>query len=105
MKAKEKSKDANNAGKASGKEKESKSGKKKQMPYEWRRIDYFFEWFPVDYGREQLWEMLKLALTFDDEGPEGHDRSNMISLYEYTIELYENIFTLLEKKKEKYDKN
>jgi hypothetical protein len=74
---------------------------KKQIRYEWRRIDELFEWFPVDYSSELFWEMLKLAITFDEEGPDGRERSNMIALYEYTTELYENIFTLLEKEKGK----
>ena len=86
-----------NANKHSAKKKQAK----KQMRYEWLGIDEFFEWFPVDYSSELFWEMLKLAITFDEEGPDGRERSDMIALYEYTTELYENIFTLLEKEKGK----
>jgi len=44
---------------------------------------------------EELWKMLKLALTNDDEETEGKDRGNIIFLYEYTKDLYENVFILL----------
>jgi len=40
--------------------------KNKKLSYEWRRIEYFFQWFSVDSGKEKLWEMLKLALTSQD---------------------------------------
>ena len=79
----------------------AKPRKKKKLSYEWRRIDYFFEFFNEEGASEDLWEMLKLALTNDVEGTEGKERSNMIFLYEYTKELYENIYILLHKEKDK----
>lgn len=77
----------------------AKGKKKKKLSYEWRRIDYFFELFNEEGASENLWEMLKLALTNEEENTDGSERSNMIFLYEYTKELYENIFVLLMKQK------
>ena len=83
-----------------GKDKNTaKSKRKKKLPYEWRRIDYFFDLFDDEGWSEELWKMLKLALTNDEEETEGTERSNMIFLYEYTKELYENIYILLHKEK------
>ena len=78
--------------------------KKKKLSYEWRRIDYFFELFNEEGASEELWKMLKLALTNDEEETEGKERSNMIFFYEYTKELYGNIFFLLMEQKAKADK-
>jgi len=78
--------------------------KKKKLSYEWRRIDYFFELFNEEGASEELWKMLKLALTNDEEETEGSERSNMIFLYEYTKELYENISILLVDEKAKIPK-
>ncbi len=41
--------------------------KKKKLSYEWRRVAYFFQFFDVETSSEHLWEMLKLALTSEDE--------------------------------------
>ena len=79
----------------------AKGKKKKKLSYEWRRIDYFFELFNEEGASEDLWEMLKLALTNDEEETEGRERSNMLFLYEYTKELYENIYILLLKERDK----
>ena len=68
---------------------------KKKLSYEWRRINYFFELYSEEGASEDLWKMLKLALTNDEEETEGSERSNMIFLYEYTKELYENVYELL----------
>ena len=78
-----------------------KGTRKKKLSYEWRRVDYFFELFNEEGASEELWEMLKLALTNDEEETEGRERSNMLFLYEYTKELYENIYILLHKEKGK----
>lgn len=89
----------------SGEDKNKAKGKKKKkLSYEWRRIDYFYELFNEEGASEDLWEMLKLALTNDEEETEGRERSNMLFLYEYTKELYENIYILLLKEKEKSSK-
>ena len=82
-----------------------KSKKMKKLSYEWRRINYFFELFSDEGATEELWKMLKLALTNDEEETEGKERSNMIFVYEYTKELYENIFTLLIEQKSKSGKS
>lgn len=78
--------------------------KKKKLSYEWRRIDYFFELYSEEGASEDLWKMLKLAITNDEEETEGSERSNMIFLYEYTKELYENIYELLLQEKSKTHK-
>lgn len=83
------------------KENIAKGKKKKKLSYEWRRIDYFFELFNEEGASEELWEMLKLALTNDEEETEGRERSNMIFLYEYTKELYELLYILLMQEKDK----
>ena len=49
----------------------TKLKKKKKLPYEWRRIDYFFDLFDDEGWSEELWKMLKLALTNDEEEPEA----------------------------------
>jgi len=49
-------------------------------------------------GGEHLWEMLKLALTNEDEHGDLTERSNMLNFYEHAKELIKNIFTLLEEK-------
>jgi hypothetical protein len=67
----------------------------KRLSYEWRRIAYFFQWFSVDSSKEQLWEMLKLALTSEDEDGDLKKRSNMLNFYEHATEFIENIYTLL----------
>ena len=85
--------------KSNAKEPENKEHKKKQLPYEWRRINDFFEWFEVSVATEHFWEILKLAITYEGEGPDGRERSNMIFFFEYTRELYENIYNLLQKEK------
>ncbi len=88
-----------------GKDKNIAKGKrKKKLSYEWRRIEYFFDLFDDEGWSEELWKMLKLALTNDEEGTEGNERSNMIFLYEYTKELYENIYELLLQEKSKTNK-
>ncbi len=85
----------------SGESKNIANKKKKKLSYEWRRINYFFELFNEEGASEELWEMLKLALTNEEEETEGRGRSNLIFLYEYTKELYENIFILLMQEKDK----
>jgi len=72
--------------------------KDKGFSYEWRRIGYFFQWFTVDNSKEQLWEMLKLALTSEDEAGNLKERSDMLNFYEHAIELIENIHVLYEEK-------
>jgi hypothetical protein len=79
----------------------AKAKKKKKLPYEWRRINHFFELFNDNGASEELWKMVKLAVTNDEEETEGWERSNMIFLYESTKELYENIYILLQVEKNK----
>ena len=68
---------------------------KKELPYEWMRIDYYFELLDQEGPAEDLWKMLKLALIADNDHIDVRDRSNMLFFYEYTKELFENIYTLL----------
>jgi hypothetical protein len=77
----------------------NKKGKKKELVYEWRRVAYFFQFFDVETSTEHLWEMLKLALTSEDDSGDVNKRSDMIFFYEYTKELFENIYILLQEKK------
>jgi hypothetical protein len=72
-----------------------KQKKDKKLPYEWLRIDYYFELLDEEGPAEDLWKMLKLALIADNDHIDPRDRSNMLFFYEYTKELFENIFTLL----------
>lgn len=82
----------------------NKKGKKKELVYEWRRVAYFFQFFDVETSTEHLWEMLKLALTSEDDPGDVKERSNMIFFYEYTKELLENIYILLQEKKKTVNK-
>ena len=61
-------------------------------------IAYFFEFFDEQGAAEDLWKMLKLALIADNESADGHERNNMIFLYEHIIELLENTYALLQEK-------
>lgn len=88
-----------------GKDKNIAKGKKnKKLPYEWRRIDHFFELFSEEMACDELWKMVKLAITNDEEETEGWERSNMIFIYEYTKELYELLYILLGREKDKIRK-
>lgn len=82
----------------------NKKGKKKELAYEWRRVAYFFQFFDVETSTGHLWEMLKLALTSEDDLGVVKERSNMIFFYEYTKELLGNIYTLLQEKKKTVSK-
>ena len=76
----------------------------KELPYQWRRIDYYFELLDEKGPEEDLWKMLKLALIADNESIDQRDRSNMLFFFEYTKELFENIYVLLKAQKEKQAK-
>lgn len=89
------------AKKAKGSIIKTKGKQKKELPYEWRRINYFFEFFDGESSTEHLWEMLKLALTSGDDNGDAQQRSNMLFFYEYTKELIENIYILLQQQKKK----
>lgn len=78
--------------------------KKKELVYEWRRVAYFFQFFDVETSSRHLWEMLKLALTSEDDSGDINERSDMIFFYEYTKELFENIYILLQEKKKTVSK-
>jgi hypothetical protein len=92
--------------KKNNEEKAIAATKKKKLPYEWKRINYFFKLLDKKGPEEELWKMLKLALTCDNDNADEHDRSNMIFFYEYAKELFENIYTLLQQQqKEKRLKN
>lgn len=81
-----------------------KEKQKKQLPYEWRRVNYFFTLFDEESSTEHLWKMLKLALTNEEENTEGSERSNMIFFYEHITELVENIYILSQEKKKENKK-
>lgn len=79
--------------------------KQKQQPNDkatacWNSIGYFFELYNQEDAKEDLWAMLKLALTGDDEETTARERRNMICLYEQTSRLFENIHTLLQEHKQ-----
>lgn len=63
--------------------------------YEWKRIAYFFDFFDEEGPKELLWDMLKLALTSQEDDGEPSSRSSMIFFYEHTVELFANIHTIL----------
>ncbi|MEO6838311.1 MAG: hypothetical protein ABI185_07970, partial [Ginsengibacter sp.] len=69
--------------------KEREKAANKEMAHEWKRINYFFEWFDVDAATEHLWEILKLALVADNDHTDERERSNMIFFYEGVKELFE----------------
>ncbi len=72
--------------------------KSKKLSYEWRRIIYFFQWYSIESSSEHLWEMLKLALTSEDENGDLKERSTMLNFYEHGKELIENIYIVLKEK-------
>lgn len=84
-------------------EKEDKQ--KKELSYEWQRIGYFFELFELKGPSGELWEILKLALITDNDNTDERERGNMIFFYDSARELFENIYTLLQKKKKAISKN
>ncbi|MDB5275796.1 MAG: hypothetical protein JWR61_751 [Ferruginibacter sp.] len=74
--------------------------KKKQqraLPYEWQRIAYYFELLDEEGPAEDLWKILKLALIADNDHTDEHERSNMLFFYEYTKELFQHVYTLLQR--------
>ena len=74
------------------------------LPYEWQRINYYFELLDEEGPAEDLWKMLKLALIADNDRSTERDRSNMLFFYENTKELFENIYSLLQQIKKAYSK-
>lgn len=95
MKEKNK-KDGQEVTKARRKQKASK-----ELPYEWKRIGYFFEWFDAAAATEHFWEILKLALVVDNDKADERERSNMIFFYENVKELFENVFEIWKRKRKK----
>lgn len=81
------------------KQSRSKKNKGDTLSNQWQEIDGFFEFFEQAGAQKDLWKMLKLALI--NENTTGRERSNMIFVYEYTVELYVNTFALLQEQKEK----
>jgi hypothetical protein len=75
-----------------------------ELSYEWQRLDYFFALFELKGPDEELWEILKLALIADNDQIDERERGKMIFFYEYTKELFENIFILLQDKKKAVSK-
>jgi hypothetical protein len=68
----------------------------KQLPYEWQRVAYYFELLDQNGPAEDLWKMLKWAMIADNDHIDQHDRSNMLFFYEYTKELFQNTYALLQ---------
>jgi hypothetical protein len=83
-----------------------KKAKQKQqlLSYEWRRINQYFEILDKQGPAEELWKILKLALTDGSGETESRHRSNMLFFYEHTKELFENIYKLLQQQKKKNNK-
>ena len=73
---------------------EAKGAYAREFSYEWKRIEYFFEWFDPAGATEEFWKILKLALTADNEKADERERSNMIFFYEHATELFENLFKI-----------
>ena len=76
----------------------SKTRKKEQLqlPYEWRRLEYFFDCYTAEDSKELLWQMLKLSLTSNDETLNEIKRSNMIFFYEVLVEMLPHSQRLLQ---------
>jgi len=59
------------------------------LVYAWANTRIFFDWWYLDAFKEDIWELLKDALTNDKDDSIGTDRSNRIFLYENLIKLVE----------------
>jgi len=68
---------------------------------EWKKVGYFFEWFGEDGAKQQLWEILKLALVSDNDKADERERSNMIFFYEQATEFFKITSDLWERKRKK----
>lgn len=63
--------------------------------FEWNRIKYYFALYQNGRSTEELWEILKLAMTSEDDDGEIRTRRNMLFFFEHTKELFENVRTIL----------
>jgi len=90
--------------KKKGTEKVKGKTQKEELSDEWERVAYFFEWFDAEAAKEHFWEILKLALIADNEKADERERSNMIFFYENVTVLFENVFTIWERKRKKMTK-
>lgn len=66
------------------------------LPYEWRRLQYFFDCYTAGDSKDMLWQMLKLSLTSNDETINELKRSNMIFFYEVLAEMLTHSQSLLQ---------
>jgi len=91
--------------KAQGKKQRARANRQKRKAeerlQEWKRVGYFFEWFGEDGAKQQLWEILKLALVSDNDKADERERSNMIFFYEQTTEFFKTTSVLSERKRKK----
>ena len=71
------------------------------LPAAWVSIDGFCTWFRPSDAAELLWQMLKLALT-KEEQPEAHLVGKMIFFYERAMGLFEDVDAMLQEQKIKY---
>ncbi|MEO6230427.1 MAG: hypothetical protein ABJB11_13730 [Ferruginibacter sp.] len=81
--------------KAKGAISKTKDQQNKALSKEWQQIAYYFELLDKEGPAEDCWKMLKLALVADNDKTNARDRSNMLFFYEYTKQLFENVYTLL----------
>jgi hypothetical protein len=91
----------NSDGKKKGNEKANGKTQKDELSDEWKRVGYFFEWFDPEGAKEQIWEILKLALVADNDQADERERSNMIFFYENVTVLFENVFKIWKRKRKK----
>jgi hypothetical protein len=59
------------------------------LVYAWANTSNFFAWWDLDAFKDDMWELLKDALTNDETESSGTDRSNRIFLYENLVKLVE----------------
>lgn len=76
-----------------------KKRKAEERLQEWKRMGYFFEWFGEGGARQQLWEILKLALVADNDSADERERSNMIFFYEQATGFFKTTSALWKRKK------
>ena len=61
-------------------------------------IKEFFDFFGEEGGAEELWEMLKRALSNEGDETPAKDRGNMIFVYEEIKKMIENVFIIHERR-------
>jgi hypothetical protein len=76
--------------------------KMKELPEEWKHVNNFFVCFGYTESQEQLWQMLKLALTSVDDMGSPEERSALICFYCQTKELIKSSYEVLQQVKKQH---